>query len=100
MIDAHISEKDWTQTVLDALRVQGWFAYHTFDSRRSEPGFPDVVAVHPARKQILWVELKTAKGKLSAAQEAWGKALRDTGADYRVWRPADWDEVIATARGH
>ena len=47
--------------------------YHTHDSRRSEPGFPDVVAVVG---RVVWaVECKTSTGKLSGPQTRWLNAL-------------------------
>jgi hypothetical protein len=62
--------------------------YHTHDSRRSEPGFPDLVLVRHER--LLFVELKSGKGKLTPAQAQWFGRLSQAGASVRVWRPSDW----------
>lgn len=75
--------------VLALARVHGWLAYHTHDSRKSVKGFPDLVLVHPARRLVLWRELKTWRGRVTPEQQAWLDALTDAGEDAGVWRPAD-----------
>lgn len=94
------SEKEFQAQVVQLAKLTGHLCYHTFDSRRSEPGFPDLVIIKPGMFRPLFVELKTESGKLSWPQEGWGKALRVCpGADYRIWRPSDWDEIEATLKG-
>lgn len=70
--------------IADDLRL---LRYHTYDSRRSPLGFPDCVFAGPGG--VLFRELKTVKGKLTPAQDSWGKILREAGADWDVWRPPD-----------
>ncbi|MBQ1047785.1 VRR-NUC domain-containing protein [Micromonospora sp. C51] len=62
-------------------------AYHTHDSRRSQPGFPDLVIVGPGG--VLFVELKSEAGKTTADQEKWLAALNGAGVRAELWRPAD-----------
>lgn len=68
--------------------------YHTHDSRRSEPGFPDLVMLRlpkPGRTgRLVFVELKREDGRLSEAQTAWLIGLKMVGADVHVFRPSDW----------
>lgn len=90
-----ISEKDFMGQVIDLARMTGWRVYHTYDSRRSEAGFPDLVLVHPRRERVIFAELKSATGQLSVPQKAWLAALDEAGADVRVWRPDDLDLVTA-----
>lgn len=52
---------------------RGWRVYHTHDSRRSDPGFPDLVLVRPPR--VLFVELKAGRRRLSDDQVAWLELL-------------------------
>ena len=53
---------------------------------------PDLCLVRGRR--LIFAELKTEKGRLTPAQEAWleaFKALRSTAPiEVYVWRPADW----------
>ena len=85
-------ERDFQAAVVELARLAGWRCYHTFDSRRSEPGFPDLCLVRGG--QIVFAELKTAHGRLSAAQREWLAALGACpGVDAVLWRPEDWDEI-------
>ena len=63
----------------DAIRVaalrNGWAFYHTRDSRRSDAGFPDVIAVKDGR--MLVFELKAQKGRVSPQQRRWIAAFED-----------------------
>lgn len=93
-----VSEKVFMRQVLDAARLLGWSCYHTFDSRRSAPGFPDLFCVREGGP-LLAVECKTEKGRLSEWQRRWLDLLRSAGIDTRVWRPSDWDEIETTLRG-
>lgn len=64
-----------------------WITYHTRNSRRSDPGFPDLVLVRGDR--ILWRELKTATGRVTEPQQVWLDVLAAAGGDVAVWRPVD-----------
>lgn len=88
-----ITEKQFMQKVIDLARLRGWLVYHTFDSRKSEPGFPDLVCVHGRQQRVVYAELKADKGKVSAFQERWLTELAATGAEVAVWRPADFEWV-------
>lgn len=81
--------------VLRRMQALGWSAYHTYISKRSQPGYPDIAAVRGSR--LLYAELKSAKGVLTREQRAWLNALWSAGAECYVWRPKnlDWiDEVL------
>lgn len=80
-------EADLLAAVRALARDLGWLSYHTHDSRRSEPGFPDLVLVRDDR--MLIVELKTMQGRMSPAQVVWMRALKEAGATVAVWRPMD-----------
>ena len=88
-----MTEKRFQYYLVRHAKNRGWLCYHTFDSRRSEPGFPDLVLV---RDKILYRELKTNKGRLTRAQKAWGESLTAAGADYAVWRPKEILEILET----
>lgn len=86
----NMPEKVFQATIIGAAMRQGWLVYHTFDSRRSQPGFPDLVLVHPEAGKCLFRELKTQTGKTTPKQDEWLTALTHAGLDAAVWRPADW----------
>ena len=43
-ISSLLNEKKFQSQVVRIAKVFGWLCYHTYDSRRSEPGFPDLSA--------------------------------------------------------
>ena len=77
--------------VVKLAKLMGWVYYHTYDSRRSEPGFPDLVLV---KDRVLYRELKTETGRLSGKQKAWGERLRRAGQSWEVWRPSQMREIF------
>lgn len=83
-----MTEKELQQAVVDLARLLGWRVYHTYDSRRSTAGFPDLTLVRGSR--LVFVELKAEKGRASIAQLTWLRDLSAAGADTYLWRPADW----------
>lgn len=85
-----ISEDKFQALVIAYAKRQGWIVYHTHDSRRSEPGYPDLHLVHAGRRLSIFRELKTQKGKTTSAQDTWLAALAAAGHDVAVWRPSDW----------
>lgn len=91
-----ILEKDWQRTVRDLATTLGWKrAYHTFDSRRSDVGFPDLVLV---RDRVVFLELKREKGKVTAQQAGWLAALHHAGAEVYLSRPRHL-QAVATVLG-
>ena len=82
-----MTERDLLEQCRAAAKTLGLLCYHTHDSRRSEPGFPDLVIV--GRGGVLIRELKRQRGKVTVAQTVWLDALEHAGADAGVWRPAD-----------
>jgi len=81
-----MTEAELLTQVRQAAKVLGLLCYHTYSSRRSEPGFPDLVIV--GRRGVLIRELKTERGTVTSAQSVWLNALDDAGIDADVWRPA------------
>lgn len=79
------SEKQFQAAVLELAGIYHWLCYHTHDSRRSQAGFPDVIATRSG--QVLAIELKSDKGKLTPEQKVWLDALSKAGIRCHVWRP-------------
>lgn len=96
VLDDRMSEKDFQQLVVDLATVRRWSVYHTFDSRHSAAGFPDLVLIRPPR--LVFVELKREAGTPTLPQQAWQKALaqvadlNDT-VEVHLWRPSDWPSI-------
>lgn len=94
---AVVTEAQFQAAVLDLARLRKWIYYHTYDSRHSPAGFPDLVLVRATR--IVFAELKTNRGRVSVAQSVWLRALQvleatTAGAvSVHVWRPADWGTI-------
>lgn len=88
-----VDEKTFMQQVVTALRLLGYMVYHTLDSRGSEPGYPDLFAVHPEQQRLLVIELKSEKGQLTAAQARWLQTLEGRVVQTHVWRPSSWPEI-------
>lgn len=91
---AEESEKGWQAAITDLARATGWSYYHTYDSRRSNPGYPDLTIF--SHLGFLMIEVKKRTGKCTRAQLETGARLIQAGVDWRVWRPHDFPEVDDT----
>lgn len=85
-----LAERDFMATVREAATLTGWLAYHTYRSKRSPSGFPDLVFV---RDRVIFAELKAARTRVTREQRCWLDALDAAGAETYLWRPDDWDEI-------
>ncbi len=105
------TESDLLATVIETAHAYGWRVHHTYDSRINprarrrtgreryiDPGFPDLVMVHPGQRRLVFVELKAEAGRLRPEQVDWLDALEDCGVECRVWRPSDMDEIMEVLR--
>jgi len=89
-----VTEASWQATVTGAAEVFDWFVYHNPDSRRSNPGFPDLVLIRPPR--VMFLELKRQTGRLSPTQREVIAALEQCpGVEVHVARPSDWEQVCS-----
>jgi hypothetical protein len=83
--------------VTDLAQLKGWSWVH-FRPARTEhgwrtpvegdaAGWVDLMLCRPPR--LIFAELKSERGRLSADQEAWQHKLRACHAEVYIWRPAD-----------
>ncbi|KKL75268.1 hypothetical protein LCGC14_2056560 [marine sediment metagenome] len=87
-----MTEKKLSQNIVNEARDLGWLVNRPWLSIYSPKGYPDLTMVRGGK--ILFWELKTAKGKVSAAQQEWLDALALVpGVDVRVVRPDDLEEA-------
>ena len=72
--------------IRDFLKQLGWAVWDMEQNRptRQTPGFSDLVACGHGR--ILHIEVKTAKGRTTEAQEFFARQVRQNGGTYLVWR--------------
>lgn len=99
LIGGEMSERDLQRKVEQMADIYGWLRYHTYDSRRSEAGFPDLVLAHPTRG-VIFAELKSAKGRVTHAQSDWMSVLkRAPGVEFHLWRPCDLEAIGALLSG-
>lgn len=91
-----ITEADFMRRVTDLCDWLGLLWYHVPDSRRTNPGFPDLFIVGPGG--AVAAELKTARGQLRREQRDWLLDLARAGVTAECWRPADWPHIETTLR--
>lgn len=83
---AAMPEAELQEAVRKMCADLGLFHYHPYSSVRSEPGWPDSVVIG---RRVLFRELKSEYGKLSAAQVQVSYLLKAAGANWKIWRPSD-----------
>jgi len=85
------SERQLMEAVLHLARLRRWEVYHTHDSRRSPPGYPDLCLCRPPR--LLFWECKVGRNQLTPDQARWlGLLGAIPGVECAVIREADWQE--------
>jgi hypothetical protein len=98
-----MTEAELQRIIVDAATLGRWRVAHFPPSRSHRGGhltagaydavrgWPDLVLV---RDRVLVLELKSARGRLTAEQQAWLDAFTAAGVDARVVRPADLDALV------
>jgi hypothetical protein len=96
-----ISEASHQSAVIELAQRTGWRVAHFRPAMTTKgwrtpvsgdgAGYPDLTLVRPP--ELLVVELKTEKGKLSAAQREWLQDLDMCGVEIHVWRPSAWRAI-------
>jgi hypothetical protein len=85
--------------VVRVANQHGWLCYHTHDSRKSAPGYPDLTLArlpgHGRPGEVLWSELKV-DAPLTIEQEVWLATLSHVQhTEAHLWTPADWPTIQA-----
>jgi hypothetical protein len=98
-----MKEADFTTVVLNLARHYGWCAVHFRPGMRQSGGYstpvqgmkgsPDLILARNG--VVIHAELKTNRGSLRPEQRQWRDHLGD---HYRLWRPRDWQNIIAELR--
>ena len=100
----HQDERSFQAAVVEYAKLNGWMVFHPYDSRRSEPGYPDLTMVRDG--VLVFAELKVGKNKTTPAQKKWLEALHSveevsgigtaTNVVVWVWTPEQWDTIERT----
>ena len=101
-IEIGYTEKRFQSKIWAIARAHGWTrSFHTYNARRSSPGFPDLVMVRdgdPGR--LLFAELKGNRSGArkvrpdpTTAQVEWLNSLASTRVEVYLWRPEDLSEI-------
>ena len=110
----YITEADFLATIIEYAQAKGWMVAHfrpgmtSRVDRAGKPvwvtpvqadgkGFPDLVLVRDG--QLLFIEVKSEKGKLSEEQAEWilqliKVAYSSPRVEVHLWRPSDWYTTI------
>jgi len=101
-----ITEKDFGKWLEDLLDLYGYRWVHFRPARvmrkgkdtyetayTGYKGFPDYVVCHPELKRLIFIELKSDKGKVSDEQYDWLESLGKSGGEVYIWRPSDRDNI-------
>lgn len=96
-----MKEAEFAQRIEDTLNMLHLRWHHETDSRRSKEGFPDYVIVG---NFVMFLEIKSTKGRATPQQEAWIADLDDAGGfeDQHgrgvlayIAYPDDWPRVLS-----
>ena len=87
-----MAEKDFQARVVYEAELAGWLVYHSYDSRRSERGYPDLTMVRKPR--VIVAELKSERGRITLAQAEWIRAFAKTPVEAYLWRPSDTEKML------
>jgi hypothetical protein len=98
-----VTEAELKSTVISLARMKGWLIHHDLPAMsrngrwathiEGDVGFPDLVLLSPHYGQILFVELKSEKGRTSSSQDNWLGALGVAGVECHVVRPSDLEFI-------
>jgi VRR-NUC domain len=92
-----MTEKQFEGRLVEIAEAFGWDHYHPWLSIHSPTGWPDEAFLKPP--QLIFVEVKSEKGKLTERQEYFIGLLRACGQRVYVWRPSDIAEAMEILSG-
>jgi hypothetical protein len=91
-------EADFQAQIVELAEAAGWRSFHVYDSRRSNPGWPDLALWRGA--SMLFLEIKSETGKVTAEQEATIAQLKNVKfVTAAIARPRHFDEIAEMLKG-
>lgn len=83
--------------MVDLATLLGWRIYHTFDSRSSSAGFPDLVLL---RERLIFAEVKKVGAQPRPDQVKWLDALVLADCETYLWTLDDLPEITEVMQSH
>ncbi len=103
-----MTEADWQGQVIDLAHAYQWRHLHVrrtigkgkkWVTATNVVGWPDLSLWSERQKRIIFVELKSEKGKPSPEQVEVMASLEAAGQEVYLWRPSDLDVAHRVLRG-
>ena len=97
VLDAAMPEIDFMAQIIECAEACGWWVFHVHDSRRSNPGWPDLVLLRGV--VMILLEIKAKKGRRRPEQIAVIARLKQVKyvfADFA--EPSNWPEIEAVLK--
>ena len=98
-----VNEKELKSVVINIARMGGWLIHHDLPAMNirgrwathveGDVGFPDLVLLSPHYGQLMFVELKSERGRTTSSQDNWLDSLGLAGVEHHVVRPSDLDFI-------
>jgi len=82
-----VTEKDIMNQIRDFLRLHGWMVIRNHQTLGSYPGVTDLTAIRGGK--VVWIEVKTPRGRLGPDQEKFLQDLEDHGGWWIVARSVE-----------
>lgn len=99
-----VSEAAFQSQVIRLAHLLGWGHMHCRRSvgkgrawtTATNIAWPDLTLWCERQQRFMVIELKSESGRLSSDQAATLASLEAAGVECHVFRPSDWDELVAT----
>lgn len=94
----YVTEEMVMSTVIAIAKALKYRVYHTFDSRRSTAGYPDLTLLRTGPNtgdtRLIVVECKSSRGRVSPEQREWlADFSKVPGVEVYLWGPEALSDV-------
>lgn len=91
-----VTETGLLHQVRDFLRMHDWFVIRNQQGLGSHPGMTDLTAIRTG--MTVWIEIKTAKGRVSEDQDAFRRDVQEHGGKWLMAKSIEDVENLAAIR--
>lgn len=86
----YLRSRGVVHSITDSSPVMNWEnGEKKFHKKVSQPGWPDITAIHPLNGRFWGIETKNADGSMSPAQKQMREQIEDCGGIYTIARSVD-----------